>query len=296
MTLIKVQHDKDNPYTIINRSIADDSRVSYKAMGLWLYAFSRKEDWQFYLNDLIKRHKDGEESVKSGLKELEKNGYLYRYQRRNEKNQFDGWEWVFFETPKTKEEIQKMFPTTGFSPSRETPNSVKPPPITSNESISNKDNNNKQSVVVSSKDDFFSREDNFTEGCVASGLDKLDLDRQHKIRLLTDHDIETLRIAVSRVLAWKDRKSDAAAIVTVIERKETWIDKPNSSLVKESNDDLLASIKTYDGKVIHGVQIVVGADYVEFSGGTRCDVYNANDAGFKENVVKMFGRLGVNLL
>ncbi len=139
MTLIKVQHDKNNPYTIINKSIVDDARISYKAVGLWLYAFSKKEDWQFYLADLSKRHTDKIESVRSGLKELEDAGYLYRYKKKNEKGQFKGWEWIFFETPKSESEIKEMFPTEGFSLSREAPNSVEPPPIVNIDPLANKE-------------------------------------------------------------------------------------------------------------------------------------------------------------
>ncbi len=133
MTLIKVQHDENNPYTIINRSAAEDCRLSWKAKGIWMYAFSRPTDWQFYKGDLIKRSIGGERSLDSGLKELEKNGYLYRFKKRNTKNQFDGLEWIFFETSKTKEEIQKMFPKPTFCRYREMSVSAKCTPILSND-------------------------------------------------------------------------------------------------------------------------------------------------------------------
>lgn len=110
MTLFRVIHNQDNPYVQANRTIADDKRLSYKAIGIWFYAFTRRDNWEFYLKDLIKRHSDGLKSVKAGLKELEECGYLHRTAKYNhETKKLDGWEWNFFETPKTKEEIQKMF-------------------------------------------------------------------------------------------------------------------------------------------------------------------------------------------
>lgn len=277
MTLIKVQHDKNNPYITVNKSIANDNRISYKAMGIWLYAFSRKEDWEFYQGDLVNRHTDGLDSVKSGLKELEEAGYLYRYQKQNEKGQFKGWDWIFFETSKTDDEIKEMFPKRGFSPSRLNPNSAKPPSILSNESVANKENNNNKEDVV-----------------VSSCLDELKLEEVHKKRLLSENDQETLRIAVSRVIAWEGRASDSAAIETVLKRKETWVDKPDSSIAMEKNDSFLSSLREYDGINVNGVQIIIGSDYIEFSGGTRCDVFKVCDSGFKEKVKSLLERLGLS--
>lgn len=114
MTLIKTKHDKNNPYVVCNKHIATDNRVSYKAIGIWFYAFSKPEDWQFYIADLVNQHTDGRDSVRSGIKELIEAGYLHRLEERNEKSQYDGYTYYFFETPKTEEEIQKMFPKTDF--------------------------------------------------------------------------------------------------------------------------------------------------------------------------------------
>lgn len=121
MTLFKVTHDKHNPYTSINTTIASDTRISWKAKGIWLYAFSRPDDWKFYKSDLLKQSRDGEESLQTGLKELEAAGYLHRCTKHNEKGQILGWEWFFFETPKTPEEIKKLLPKRGFSPQRGNP-------------------------------------------------------------------------------------------------------------------------------------------------------------------------------
>ncbi len=138
MTQCRVIHDKNNPYLTINTTIAEDSRLSWKAKGIWLYAFSRKDDWKFYISDLIKRSADGQKSLSAGLKELEDFGYLCRFKKRNEKNQFDGWEWIFFETCKSREEIKIMFPTTPFRHYREKPKSAKWGSITSKDSSTNK--------------------------------------------------------------------------------------------------------------------------------------------------------------
>lgn len=112
MSIYRVVHNRDNPYTVVNTTIVTDNRLSWKAKGIWLYAFSRPNDWQFHENDLINRSADARHSVRSGLKELEQVGYLYRKQIRDEKGRLGDSDWIFFETPKTKEEIEKMFPSS----------------------------------------------------------------------------------------------------------------------------------------------------------------------------------------
>lgn len=115
MTLCRVIHNKNNPYLTINTTIATDTRLEWKAKGIWLYAFSRKDDWQFYESDLVKRSADSRTSLRSGLKELEKYGYLYRADQEKDANgKFQKKAWYFFETPKTEEEIKIMFPSSGF--------------------------------------------------------------------------------------------------------------------------------------------------------------------------------------
>ena len=115
MTICRSFHDKHNPYLIINPSIVKDNRISWKAKGLWLYAFSRPNDWKFYLSDLVKQSTDGRDSVYKGLHELEKHGYLFRHQQKDPKSgRYINLAWCFFETPKTPQEIQKMFPETDF--------------------------------------------------------------------------------------------------------------------------------------------------------------------------------------
>ncbi len=115
MTLYHVIHNKDNPYLTINTTIVKDSRLSAKAKFYWLYAFSKPSDWQFYESDLVKSCTDNVTAVRTGLKELEKTGYLYRApQERDKKGNFEKRDWYFFENCKSPQEIKEMFPLLGF--------------------------------------------------------------------------------------------------------------------------------------------------------------------------------------
>lgn len=124
MTLIRTVHDDKHPYAILNLTIAKDNRLSAKAKGIWLYAFSQSNDWKFYLREMINHFSDGRDSISSGLKELESCGYLYRYQEKEE-GRFGDYCYMFFETPKTEEEFKKCLPKTDF-PDTADPNSGNP--------------------------------------------------------------------------------------------------------------------------------------------------------------------------
>jgi len=104
-SICRVVHNKN--YTVVNNHICKDNTISYKAKGIWLYAFSRPDDWQFYECDIVNNSNEGKDSIKSGLKELEEAGYLVKERRTNQKHQFIGWSYTFYEVPN---EIKKMFP------------------------------------------------------------------------------------------------------------------------------------------------------------------------------------------
>jgi phage pi2 protein 07 len=104
-------------YTTINNTIARDSRLSAKAKGIWLYAFSRPDDWSFYVKDIIKYFTDGRDSIYAGLKELEECGYLIRTQSSGKNGKFNRVQWQFFEIPQVinENDSKSTFqPQTGF--------------------------------------------------------------------------------------------------------------------------------------------------------------------------------------
>lgn len=80
---------------LINEFILSDSRISWKAKGIWHCAVSKKED----LRRLVKESKDGRDSLSAGLKELEKFGYLKRPKIKDENGKLHDLEWVFYEIP-----------------------------------------------------------------------------------------------------------------------------------------------------------------------------------------------------
>jgi DNA-binding MarR family transcriptional regulator len=77
MPIIK-NHYINEPYTIIHNSVVNDTKLSFKALGLYLYLRSKPESWKFTEEQLAKQHKEGVTAIRSAIKELQEAGYLKR--------------------------------------------------------------------------------------------------------------------------------------------------------------------------------------------------------------------------
>lgn len=70
---------EDVGFTQIKNEVANDTRLSFKARGIFLYIFSKPDDWEFSVDRIAgKSDKDGFKAVNEGVKELEEFGYLER--------------------------------------------------------------------------------------------------------------------------------------------------------------------------------------------------------------------------
>lgn len=91
---------RSRDYTVIANQVLRNEALSWKARGILAYLLSMPDDWQIYLNDLVKRAPEGIDSLRSGIKELEALGYITKEQARDEKGKITGYEYVVHETPK----------------------------------------------------------------------------------------------------------------------------------------------------------------------------------------------------
>ena len=100
MNVFRVIKDKENPYVMINKTFLNDENLSWKSKGLLAYILSLPDDWQLYECELVKHSKDGKDSLKSAIKELIQQGYIFRGDRvRNEKGHVTGYDYKVFEIP-----------------------------------------------------------------------------------------------------------------------------------------------------------------------------------------------------
>ena len=57
--------------------------MSWKAKGILAYALTLPDDWTFHISELARHAKDGEDSLRTGFKELKELGYVKRYPVRD---------------------------------------------------------------------------------------------------------------------------------------------------------------------------------------------------------------------
>lgn len=81
MGIIRVK--KDSNYSVINNTGLKDERLSWKAKGILAYALTLPDDWTFHISELARHAKDGEDSLRTGFKELKELGYVKRYPVRD---------------------------------------------------------------------------------------------------------------------------------------------------------------------------------------------------------------------
>lgn len=96
MSIMRIQ--KRDSYVVIDKTLLNDKKLSWKAKGLHSYLMGLPDDWKVQEADLINRSKDGRESTRSAIKELTDAGYIERVAVR-EKGQFKSWEFVVHELP-----------------------------------------------------------------------------------------------------------------------------------------------------------------------------------------------------
>jgi len=100
-TIYRVVKNQENPYVMIDRRPIDNPKLSYKAKGILTYLMSRPDGWEVSVIDLINHGKDGEDGVRSGLKELKDAGHV-RYTSMRNKGRITGWLIEVFEVPLTE--------------------------------------------------------------------------------------------------------------------------------------------------------------------------------------------------
>lgn len=124
-------HRREDPFVRLDKGIVFDSNISWKAKGILCYAFSRPTSWSFYFDEMVKYSRDGADSLRSGLKELEEAGYLHRTikQKTDGSGQLSGWDYNFFEKPITPEEFKLFHRNGGFPDDGKIPIRGKPDPI-----------------------------------------------------------------------------------------------------------------------------------------------------------------------
>ena len=118
-----IKRTNDN-YTNISNILARDKRLTWKARGIFLYMWSQADNWQFYVREIASHAVDGERALTSGLKELEKYGYLIRKHRIAKHGGFAGMDWILTDRPEINKASEKHQPQNNID-DKKTENSEK---------------------------------------------------------------------------------------------------------------------------------------------------------------------------
>ena len=100
-------------YTNIDAGVFRDQELSLKARGILVTLLSFPDNWVFSVAGLKKIFKkDGESSIRTGVEELERSGYLERRKKKNSDGTFSGYEWDVYEVPQKMKAPSGDFPQT----------------------------------------------------------------------------------------------------------------------------------------------------------------------------------------
>lgn len=91
--------ERNTNYTTMSNYHLRDTNLSLKAKGLLSVFLSLPDEWHYSISGLMKITKEGRDCLTAVIKELEKAGYLVRYQSRDETGKIVGIEYVIYEKP-----------------------------------------------------------------------------------------------------------------------------------------------------------------------------------------------------
>jgi len=96
-------------FTQIPNIIIRNPNLSFKAKGLLALLLSNKEGWKSYIETIKQMSKDNESAIRTGIAELEANGYLLRLRYRDQSTkQIKGSIWAYTNTA-NHFELEKTF-------------------------------------------------------------------------------------------------------------------------------------------------------------------------------------------
>jgi len=125
----------DGQYHILP-NIVFTKGLSAKAIGVYAYCMSRPNSWEFSIKGIAAQLKDGKDSIRTAVIELEEAGLLIRVNGRGNGGLFSS-EWILNPTDKDIEDARS---TVAEKPTSEKPTSEKPPQSINKEPITEETN------------------------------------------------------------------------------------------------------------------------------------------------------------
>ena len=105
--IFKIVKDKKQGYTVVPNQLLFDENISLKSTMLLAIMLALPPTWDLTLKGLATLKKDGLDSIRTGMNELEKAGYIVKKRVRNELGQVKGTEYTVYETLDLNPDIDK---------------------------------------------------------------------------------------------------------------------------------------------------------------------------------------------
>ena len=164
--------DKSRDFTVVANCVFKDRSLSAKAKGILVEMLSLPESWDYTLKGLTTLFSDGIDSIRQGINELEKHGYIVRERKRDARGRLGGMEYVIYETPHiVREEDQTSQSVENFTPESPEPTTENPTQDSSVEEMPtvykeiNKYNKNKSMTFEINKNSFLPEVSEDLEEC-----------------------------------------------------------------------------------------------------------------------------------
>ena len=164
--------DKSRDFTVVANCVFKDRSLSAKAKGILVEMLSLPESWDYTLKGLTSLFSDGIDSIRQGINELEKHGYIVRERKRDARGRLGGMEYVIYETPHiVREEDQTSQSVENFAPESPEPTTENPTQDSSVEEMPtvykeiNKYNKNKSMTFEINKNSFLPEVSENLEEC-----------------------------------------------------------------------------------------------------------------------------------
>jgi hypothetical protein len=101
-------------FTQIANGFFRDTQLSFKAKGLFGLLSTHRDGWRMTVTDIARRGRDGDSAVKSGLKDLEKHGFLVRGRERGPDGTLGAAAYFITDLPALQS--SRSQPESGFPP------------------------------------------------------------------------------------------------------------------------------------------------------------------------------------
>lgn len=266
-------HDRENPYVMISREMAQDKSISPKAKGVLLYLLSLPKDWKIYHSQLQEGLGVGEEYLNSSLEELISSGYAERTRKRV-KGIYQPYHYKI-------REFKKCLPNRENQPGFSSPEN----PVLQSKDGESKDIQKKQLL----KDPPDPKPKNSV--VIVPSLQKLDISERLRKEISSNHPKDKIDKAVEHCLKWKGRSNDQVGIMLILQRFDEWKDVIQQEDVKAKNSEFLNTLKHLDDKKIENTMIVVGNSYIEFVLGHNLTRFEISNKDFISQVNEYLSKL-----